>query len=726
MDDTLIPRSIGNTTGDNKAELLLQSGHSYKIYKQNATHSLLGDIINADTTSLSKLAIGLVDVDNDGKQELLVEDTEFVPAHIVIAPPDTIFYQDHLRNVLNVWKINGSNSSLIGKLIDTTPPAPFQADNNYNSPDAQFANIADNGRTDILAVDDDADIIGWEYDPSSPNKFDVIFQDINDGFTEGRLLTTGDFNGDGKPDIALAYHTSYDPNADNEYDASYWTVKVLLGTGNATFRNIYTDRFYLARSLLPYRSSLGTVHSVTGNSGDNLILSLFPNLYLLEYDSSAKKMKPIWHYPLSNSPRGAVDFDFDNNGKREFGFNAGDSLHFFELEDNFTDQTQAPSGLEAIPRDTNRVNLAWGKVNGATQYYILRADTNQGAFLIFIDSTANNFYSDTTVFNDSNYYYAIQAIDYSKKIAVSEGSFSVFAHVHPKPLIRSVTSSDDNIHIKTTQPVSIQAIDGGVFKIDDSLDCKTAIIANDSEVITVAAKNISPIEHTLRINSFALRDKWNSPFDTSLRTKWTPREIPAPQEFYIIRWRFEGNSRIHVEFNLRPDDNALIADNYTLSPFGKFSRVYRDTANPNALYLDLAPGTIISALGTPFVLCIKNITGGSGIQLDATEGNCAGETLTEPDLENVMVYPNPAKTTDDELTFARLTAEAEISIFTLDMRFLARIKTTDKNGGVKWNMHDDAGRVLPSGIYWYHVTGKDDNGNDVKPKEAKFVLIRNK
>ncbi|MFI5263849.1 MAG: S8 family serine peptidase, partial [Candidatus Kapaibacterium sp.] len=708
-----IPRSIGNTTGDDKPELLLQAGHSYELYKQNANHSLLGNIINADTNSLSKLAIGLVDVDGDGRQELLVEDTERLV--------------DHFRNILKVFRVAGSTTSLLGKLIDTTAPGLFEADNNYNSPDARFAAISNTGKTDILAVDDDADIVAYEYDDTVKNHFSSIYQDTNDGAAEGRLLTTGDFNGDGKQDIALAFHTPYDPNIDNEYDASYWTVKVMLGNGDATFKTIYTDYFYLARSLSPYRASTGSIRNVTGNAGDDLVLSLFPNLYLLEYDAASQTMKPIWHYPVSNSPRGALTFDFDKNGKREFGFNAGDSLHFFEREDNFADQTKAPGGLETIPRDTNRVDLSWGSVSGAGSYFILRVNANTGTFYDSIGTTTNLFYSDTTVKNDSDYFYSVEAFDATKKISISEPSFGVFAHVHPKPRIINVTSHDKQIFIKTTLPLSTTAIDGGVFILDDSVVCSTAIIESDSEVIITSPQNIQgAITHKIQVNSFTLRDKWNSPFDTSIAVQWTPPISVTPKDFYIVRWRFEGSSRIYVEFNIRPENNALDISHYTLSPFGTFIRIERDPSNVNSLYLYLAPGTIISALGTPFILCIKNITGEFNIPLEETEGNCAGETFTEPNLDNVMVYPNPAKATDEELTFAGLTAEAEISIYSLDLRFLKRLKTSEKNGGVKWDMHDDAGRIVPSGVYWYHITGKDDNGNDVKPNEAKFVIIRNK
>ena len=78
------------------------------------------------------------------------------------------------------------------------------------------------------------------------------------------------------------------------------------------------------------------------------------------------------------------------------------------------------------------------------------------------------------------------------------------------------------------------------------------------------------------------------------------------------------------------------------------------------------------------------------------------------------------------MTFAGLTAQAEISIFTPQMRFLKRITTLDRSGGVQWDMRDENSKALPSGVYIYHVTGKDDTGNSVKPNESKFVIIRNR
>ena len=41
-------------------------------------------------------------------------------------------------------------------------------------------------------------------------------------------------------------------------------------------------------------------------------------------------------------------------------------------------------------------------------------------------------------------------------------------------------------------------------------------------------------------------------------------------------------------------------------------------------------------------------------------------------------------------------------------------------------MRDENGALMPSGIYLYSVTGKNDNGEDVVSNQAKFVIINDK
>jgi subtilisin family serine protease len=708
--DAAVPRAIGNSRGDNLPELLLQASGEAVIYKQNATHSILGDVVyrSSDTNILSPG--GFADVDGDGKQA-------------IVGTTKVTDIQRQQYDLYEAIKWNGSKYDVIGTMPDTTPAAPTYRYNHYSDQRIVAADFLGDGKQEAVTIDDDADLIVYKRDQSSSTGFSPLFVDLNDGVSEGSMIAAGDFDGDGKPDIAFAYHRSFTLDTSGEYPPSYWTLKVFLNLGGGKFALNTTENFYYSKDPFFYHSSALAIRSVTGKKGDNLVLSVFPNLYLMEFDVPTHQLKPIWYYPVSLAPRGAVAFDFDKNGKREFGFVTGDSLRFFESDQSFTDQTLAPGAFDAIPRDTDRVDLHWGAVVGATKYNMLRADSGSSTYQL-LNSSSSSHFTDSTVENGKEYTYSVTAVDASKLKPESENSFGVQILVHAKPRIASVqVVGGDQLRIVTTQLLQEKVVSGGVFVIDDSLPISTTKLAGDSTLILTPSYQIGPGNHTLRIRSFELRDRFSSPFDTAQRIPWTQPTIVNELRFYIVRWRFEGNTRIHVEFNERPSDSALDVRHYTLSPYGTLSRVYRDPANDSALFIDLAPGTIVAALGHPFVLCVTNIRDDRGIALEETEGNCAGVTLTEPDLTHLIVYPNPAKRTDGSLTFARLTASAEIAIYTADMHFLKRLSTIEKNGGVAWDLKDENGVALPSGVYLYYVTGKNDSGADVPPAASKFVII---
>ncbi|HYM21151.1 MAG TPA: S8 family serine peptidase [Candidatus Kapabacteria bacterium] len=706
-----LPRSVGNVLGDGVPEFLISgSFNSTYIYKPNATHPVFGDIVFSDTTSGAFYPTLLADIDGDEKDELIGLSTNKV---------GSIFQSQY-----EVDKISSGTRIPFGSLVNPTPPAPHFTTNNYNTPDTRSADFLGDGHKELVILDDDADLLIYKFNPNSPTKFDTIFTDQNDGYTEGRNFAIGDFNGDGKPDIALAFHTSYDVNADNEYDPSYWTLKVFLNQGGGSFKTIYQDHFYLARSQSPYRSSVGAIHNVTGSAGDNLVLSFFPNFYLFGFDVQSQTIVPQWQYPVANSPRGATAFDFDGNGKREFGFDTGDSIHFFERVQDIASQTPPPAGLDVIPRDSNRVGIRWANEPQAAIYYILRADDLPTALYQVIDSTTSTTYSDTTVVDHKSYIYSVQAYSPNFVKHLSDPALGIAAYVHPKPFISIKSASERFLVLHTSQPVSTHGLSGGEFVIDDSVGISTAIISGDSSVtLTLLTIPESGIQHSLRVRSTELRDVWSSPFDTSRLATWKPATpVPNP-EFYITRWRFEGASRIHIEFSMRPDDNALVVSHYSLTPFGRLLVVSRDPANDSAVFIDLAAGSGFAPIGKSYVICTDSITSNAIPIIES--GSCAGETPTAPSLEHLFVYPNPAKSSDETLTFAGLTAQAQIAVYSQDLHLLKRLSTFDHTGGLMWDMRDEAGELLPSGIYLYHVTGKDDIGNDVAPFEAKFVIIRN-
>ncbi len=713
--DGSLPRAIGNTVGDNRPELLVQSlagpcaftdfcGHT-AIYKQNASHSLLGDMIYEN-------------------------DTLFGSTFAQLTPDHRQSIAGSIDSAYQAYKYVNGLFALDGSMVDPVIPNANAIFSGYGDPHAAHADLLGNGIEELITLDNNANLVIYEYDSTSPTRFRPVYIDSNVAIANGAFVTTGDFDGDGKPDIAYAFHPDIRHDSLGEYPFAYWTVKVLRNLGGLKFQTILNANFFDPYSIYnpnpanPPSSSLSRLRNVTGRTVDDLALCFYPNFYLVEYDSVTQTMAPVWRYPSVESPNGAISYDFDKNGKREFGFFTGDSIHFFEHSDNYVEQTPAPASLDVSPRDTNRVDLEWAPVEHATEYFILRAAPQAVNFTI-IDSTASTFYSDTTVTSGDDWIYSVAAVSSYYKIPDSDPAFYREVIVHPMPrLISAALTSTASIQVRTSQPPGMNQLHAGAIMIDDTIQPQAITVSADSELVMSLESALNSGGHKMRVTSFGLRDIYNSPFDTA---DYLPFQVPvdtAPDRFYILRWTFEPGPNgivIHVIFNEEPAANASDATRYTLTPYGTLVRVMRDTNDANALYISVE-GVSLESLGVPFVLCVNNITSIKNTPL-STAGNCAGISLTEPNLSSVMVYPNPAKTSVSQLTFARLTAEADIRIYTLRMRFIREIKTSGASGGVTWDMRDNRGNIVPSGEYLYYVTGTNDAGISVQGTAAKLVIV---
>ncbi len=715
VSDPSTPQAIGNSQGDGHPELLVQSLDNCKwhygqlcgttrIYKQNAQHSILGNLVFENDTLFGSTFASL---DVAGKQDIVgAIDSEWM-----------------------AYQYSNGRYSVLGTDIDPSKPNYYSPNNNITWANVKGADLLGTGVQDLVVLDDAANLIIYERDASSPSGFKAVYTNPNSGASSGTLLTVGDFNGDGKPDIAYAYHPIFEQDTLDEYHPAYWTLVVLRNLGNMKFDTMSIDHFYGSNQndhfyLTSADASIGRITNVTGRSVDDLAVTFFPNFYLLEFDSSAKRMMPIWNYPVSQSPRGAISWDFDRNGKREFGFMTGDSIRFFEHNDSYTEQTPAPAGLVVAPRDTNRVDIEWAPLQNATEYYILRAGLHDLNYTL-IDSTTSTNYSDSTVANGDTLIYSVFAFSSSYSIPNSQPAYGIEAVVHPMPHLVSASALSQNIRVRTSQTPRNNRVYAGTIMVDDTIQPDAIAMSSDNALVMSISNSLSIGVHRMRVTSFGLRDIYNSPFDTAHYLAFQVLPDTILPQFYIISWTFDQGSnglQIHVIFNEQPGADALDVLHYTLSPYGTLTGVSRDTSNPNALYIDVK-GVQLVALGVPFVLCVTNITSITNTPLEATAGNCAGISLVEPDLSNVMVYPNPAKQSVGQLTFARLTANADIRIYTIRMKPIREITVSGSEGGAVWDLRDDAGNPVPSGEYLYYITGSNAAGVAVQGVANKLVVV---
>ncbi len=91
------------------------------------------------------------------------------------------------------------------------------------------------------------------------------------------------------------------------------------------------------------------------------------------------------------------------------------------------------------------------------------------------------------------------------------------------------------------------------------------------------------------------------------------------------------------------------------------------------------------------------------------------------DLSGASVFPNPYKPYKGHtfVTFDGLTAQAKIEIFTITGERAATLEETDGDGKTLWDVVNDSGRKVASGVYICRVT--NDKGEE---KFFKLAVIR--
>jgi hypothetical protein len=168
-----------------------------------------------------------------------------------------------------------------------------------------------------------------------------------------------------------------------------------------------------------------------------------------------------------------------------------------------------------------------------------------------------------------------------------------------------------------------------------------------------------------------------------------------------------GYSNLTYVWTITPLDNSQPSDlsrQQTLKAGAISSSVSSQTSVP-ALGLttwSLAPG--------PYTISVYATDG-------TTNSNTASKTITLvlADLSQVQVYPNPwrsDKHTGKSVTFANLSATTSVKIFTVSGHLAKDLGTA--NGTVTWDLTNDSGDKVASGIYLYLIT--DSQGDKVRGK----------
>jgi len=125
----------------------------------------------------------------------------------------------------------------------------------------------------------------------------------------------------------------------------------------------------------------------------------------------------------------------------------------------------------------------------------------------------------------------------------------------------------------------------------------------------------------------------------------------------------------------------------------------------------------LSSLSLPlgrYTIRVQAVNGSS-----ASGWSSATITIVSADLSAARVFPNPwrAARGDGPITFDQMSANSTVKIFTVSSRW---VKTLSAPGGsVSWDLTNDSGEKVASGLYLYLIT--DSQGNKTR---GKLAIIR--
>lgn len=688
------PRGAGDLDGDGHPELLTSFVRNGFLYRGGA-NAFPSQRIWADTVGGDFWSVDIADVNGDSAREILavIDDSTF-----------------------GVFRLEGNTVVEKARFVNPTSSGsePY---NSFDAPRAAFGDFNANGKPDILLGDRDADFFIAEHDGGS---YRIIWGAENDFIDGGDFVAAGDFDGDGRDEFAIGFRTM------EEDVVPFWFFGIFRLKFDNTLEALWSVQLHGVAESAQYGSFTRIQNSLTAGNLDSdtekeLVISAYPELYVVDYNRASREFDIAWYYPLANTDAVAIA-DFDGNGVAEMAFATTDSVLFFERNLPYAGP-EPPRSLDVVYVDSRSARISWSIGVAAPQYRLYKG-SSPGAMELMGTFAGPLQLTDPTITPGAPLLYAVSAYDESRTPAESPKVFSRMLHPHDTPVVDSVVyAGEGQLRVAVSQDMGTAIPSPASFRLEGTREPESVVLL-DTQTLLLSFGTLEDGTYGLALR--ALRDAEGVPF---AETTVGPIDVrnAVSEQCYIARVEYRPPSGFDVWFSAPVDPaTAGVAANYEFLPSGRIERAEPDAAQPALVRLTVSADARIGALGKEYVLKVRNVRCASGAVIGAGAGSTAGVILNRDNLDEMFVYPNPLKPehAQDFITFANLTARASIRIYTLSGLFINEVNETDGNGGVEWNTRDDAGAPVPAGVYLYRASGTDAQGREVEAKLGKLVIIR--
>ncbi|MBC7186809.1 MAG: S8 family serine peptidase [Calditrichaeota bacterium] len=681
-----IPRSIGDVDGDGLVEILAGYGGTSVLFEQTAPHAVNFQAVWRNSSNVWGARIA--DVDGDGRPELIVR----------------------VDATYQVWRaFPGPSFALLDSLPNRTPFT-----NITGVPHVEVQDFDGDGLMEILIGDYDGDV--FIYERTENGRFQMTWSEHLPLMDAIDFLSSGDYDGDGRPEFVAGCHSDPSLDAEHEYDARHWLYRVYKASGNDRYSPQAELRFFGFAS--PKDFDAGVSSGDIDNDGrDEVLINVFPDFYVLKFMPEAGEYRPVWHYRPNRSNVAPVA-DTDGDGVRELYFNDGSGIIAHQYLPT-GGRPPRPKTVDAFPLDTSRVVLTWNPVEQADGYWV-KYGTHPDSLRQSIWTTAPPC-SLRGLQQDQTYWLAVSAVDSSRQLPESLPSRLVTAKPNRPPwLVAATALGETSARLRFSEPMNDSVKDPSCYVLSPARRVHSVLHdRSGQEVILTLAERLRNGE-AVTVQVRGVSDCDRTPIDTT-RSSATFSFGSAPEPPYLTGLSLSGRAQVVLTFSQPLErTSAETVSNYRIEPEVRIVSSTLDPKDPRRVMLEVGHLAPLGGPNAHHILYVSGVKSQEGIAVVPGRGDRLALRLVRPDLSQVFTYPNPflLHSGTGHVTFANLTEKATISIMTVEGQVVRVLEERDGNGGMFWDGRDGSGQLVGSGVYLYMIS------NDKERVMGKLAVVR--
>jgi len=673
-----IPRDWGDSDNDGLPEILAGNGPSSFIFEAPVVDAFPTQMVWADSGNAA-WAVRFSDLDQDGRGEVILR----------------------LDDLYTIWESRADNQYV---LVDSLPN-PTGGDNFVGVPHVETGDFDGDGLREILIGDVDGDI--YIYENRGDDRYEFTWSDRLPLVDATDYLSVGDYDGDGMLEFVAGCHSDENLNLESNFDSRHWRFRVYKSTSDDQFSAVWEQAFFGFQSPKDFDSGVAS-GDVDNDGRDEILLSIFPDFYLIDFEGTTGEHRVIWHEAPARSNT-TIIADLNNDGRNEFYFNRGDAITGRQILTGFTGPP-TPTAFGVRPLGPRSVQLTWQPPSSSDGFRVYRAQADDPLAPFAV--TDFNTFVDTTVSTRIEYAYAVSMLDSTLSPAESLLSPVLRVTPNPQPFVKSATFlAPQQILVRFSEPMDGTVKNHTNYTIAGVGPPRSAIFGKSGrQVILTINGPIEPGEYTLHV--VAVADLQGTPIDPHRNAAMfsVPVHNPAP---YIVTAELVNQHLLRLTFSTAMDQASVSQiENYTIEPNIGLAAAAIDPENPQRVLLSIDTGSPIGAFGVDYFVTVRNVRSQAGAAIAFGLGDTAALIFSSPDLSHVFAYPNPyhASSTQTFVTIAGLTSTATVRILDANGRLIRTLEETDGNGGLQWDLKNEQGKDVPSGIYVIYVTGGGKKG----------------